>query len=232
MLKAEVSRPHQLVSRSMQCPHCRVEFFEQATESHLGIDADGAWDVLRFQCPKCLRMILRLRVTATKNAPGKSQGDWREWRVYPRGSSRPLVPPEVPDVIAKHYVKACLILLDSPEAAAALARRSLQHILRDAAGVKPSDLVNEIQQVLDSGQLSKPVADALDGVRVIGNFAAHPIKSKTTGEIIDVEPGEVDWTLDTLEALFDFYFVQPALLKAKRDAVNKKLAEAGKPPLK
>jgi hypothetical protein len=30
----------------------------------------------------------------------------------------------------------------------------------------------------------------------------------------------------------DFYFVQPAQLQAKKDALNKKLAEAGKPQLK
>jgi hypothetical protein len=35
-----------------------------------------------------------------------------------------------------------------------------------------------------------------------------------------------------LETLFDFFFVQPELLKAKRDALNKKLKDAGKPPLK
>ncbi len=39
----------------------------------------------------------------------------------------------------------------------------------------------------------------IDAVRVIGNFAAHPIKSKSTGEIVDVEPGEAEWNLNTLE---------------------------------
>jgi uncharacterized protein Smg (DUF494 family) len=38
--------------------------------------------------------------------------------------------------------------------------------------------------------------------------------------------------LDVLEGLFDFYFVQPAVLQKKRDALNKKLAEAGKPVMK
>ncbi|MGA9972020.1 MAG: hypothetical protein WA757_14400 [Candidatus Acidiferrales bacterium] len=65
----------------------------------------------------------------------------------------------------------------------------------------------------------------------IGNFAAHPIKSKQTGEIVAVEPGEAEWNLDVLESLFDFYF-QPAILKEKKDALNKRLAEAGKPPLR
>jgi hypothetical protein len=29
-------------------------------------------------------------------------------------------------------------------------------------------------------------------VRTIGNFAAHPIKSTSTGTIVDVEPGEAE----------------------------------------
>ena len=58
------------------------------------------------------------------------------------------------------------------------------------------------------------------------------MKSTHTGEIMDVEPGEAEWLLDTLEGLFDFYFVQPATLKTKREALNAKLADANKPPLK
>ena len=47
-----------------------------------------------------------------------------------------------------------------------------------------------------------------------------------------MEPGETDWLLDVLEGLFDFYFVLPARTKSRRAALDKKLAEAGKPPLK
>ena len=65
-----------------------------------------------------------------------------------------------------------------------------------------------------------------------GNFSAHPTKSTNTGEIIDVEPGEAEWNLDVLELLFDHYFVAPEKLKQKRAALDVKLAEAGKPPLK
>ena len=50
----------------------------------------------------------------------------------------------------------------------------------------------------------------LDAVRNIGNFAAHPIKSLGSGEIMDVEPGEAEWSLDVLKELFGFYFVRPA----------------------
>ena len=121
---------------------------------------------------------------------------------------------------------------DSAKASAALSRRCLQNLLRDHVGVKHSNLDSEIQQVLDSGKLPSHLAEAIDAVRVGGNFAAHPIKSTNTGEIIDVGPGEAEWLLDTLEGLFDFYFVQPATLKRKRDALNAKLKDAGKPLLK
>jgi hypothetical protein len=65
-----------------------------------------------------------------------------------------------------------------------------------------------------------------------GNFAAHPMKSQQSGAVLDVEPGEAEWNLDVLEQLFDFFYVQPAILAAKRAALNKKLEEAGKPPMK
>jgi hypothetical protein len=68
-------------------------------------------------------------------------------------------------------------------------------------------------------------------VRQIGNFAAHPIKSTSTGEIVDVEEGEAEWNLDVLESLFDFYFVQPAIAAKRKADLNKKLKDAGKPPI-
>ena len=81
-------------------------------------------------------------------------------------------------------------------------------------------------------RLPPDIADNIDAIRNIGNFAAHANKSKSTGEVVDVEPHEAEWNLDVLESLFDFYFVQPAKAKARRDSLNEKLFDAGKPPLK
>jgi hypothetical protein len=146
--------------------------------------------------------------------------------------ARAPLPPEVPKDFASDYEEACLVLGDSEKASAALSRRCLQHILRKKGGAKDSDLAKEIQQVLDSRQLPSHIADNLDAIRNIGNFAAHPTKATNTGEIVDVEPHEAEWSLDVIEQLFDFYFVQPAKAKAKRDALNAKLQAAGKPPMK
>jgi hypothetical protein len=82
------------------------------------------------------------------------------------------------------------------------------------------------------GDVPSHIGEVLHGLRHLGNFAAHPTKSLSTGEIVDVEPGEAEWTLDVLDALFDFVFVGPAKQRARLQALNEKLADAGKPPLK
>ncbi len=47
-----------------------------------------------------------------------------------------------------------------------------------------------------------------------------------------MEPGEAEWSLNVIEGLFDFYFVQPAIAQRRRDVYNNKLTDAGKPALK
>ncbi len=224
----------------MKCPHCLVEFHDQQTfwSVVVGADADQWWILSRRTCPGCNRFVLYLENGAAPGPLTQAQQNVRmnpgarSILVWPKGVSRAPVPQEVPPAIVEDYKEACLVLADSPKASAALSRRCLQNLLRQAAGVKPADLSNEIQQVLDSGKLPPGVADNIDAVRNIGNFGAHPNKSKSTGEVVDVEPHEAEWNLDVLESLFDFYFVQPARAKARRDALNKKLQDAGKPPLK
>ena len=69
-------------------------------------------------------------------------------------------------------------------------------------------------------------------VRNVGNFAAHPLKSETSGEILPVEPAEAEWNLEVLEELFDFYFVQPAKTAKRKAALDEKLKESGQKPMK
>ena len=223
----------------MKCPHCLVEFHEQWIPLDPCLhDVRGDWHLYHSTCPKCRRIIIRLDCPASEalnvedgllsaKVPGR-----RTQLVHPRAYARSPLPPEVPAQFAGDYAEACLVLPDSEKASAALSRRCLQNLLYKKESVKKGDLVNQIQQVIESGKLPAHLADAIDAVRAVGNFAAHPIKNTRTGEIIDVEPGEAEWLLDTLEELFDFYFVGPEKLKLKRKALNKKLFEAGKPPLK
>jgi hypothetical protein len=169
----------------------------------------------------------------TPGSPGHMMYVHKTRPFHPKeGASRPPAPGEVPQKLAGDYNEACLVLADSPKAGAALSRRCLQTILREHAKVKPQDLSKEIDEVLASKQLPNYIAQDIDAIRQVGNFAAHPIKSTNSLEIIDVEPGEAEWLLDVLVELFDHYFVGPAVAQKKRDALNAKLAEAKKPPLK
>jgi len=209
----------------MKCPHCLTAFHHSWVSQDLQRDGTSIWKVLHLVCPQCRHIIVKLH----EHAPNGSLKS--DAIVHPKSSSRP-VPAAVPEPFSTDFSEASLVLADSPKASAALSRRVLQHIIREKAGIKERNLDTEIQVLIDSGKLPSHLSEAIDGVRVVGNFAAHPIKSTNTGEVVDVEPGEAEWLLDTLEGLFDFYFVQPAVLKVKRDAINAKLQEAGKPPLK
>lgn len=223
----------------MKCPHCLVEINPNFKETLLGPDKESYWSLFTMNCPNpnCGKKIIDIACgEPTKDPHGNPVQGLRviasRQTVRPFASSRPPVPPEVDELFATDYYEACLILSLSPKASAALSRRCLQNILREKAGVKKKDLSNEIQQILDSKLLPSHLSESIDAIRNIGNFAAHPLKSTSTGEIVDVEIGEAEWLLDVLEALFDFYFVQPAILKAKKDALNKKLYDIGKPPMK
>jgi len=226
----------------MKCPHCLVEFHDEQEIIYLETDSEGQWAIEKYNCPNpnCKKMVLFLingqlqhtrKWFITVGANGQENLKKREL-IRPRGSSRPPVPSEVAKELAVDYTEACIVLPDSSKASAALSRRCLQHLLRSMANIKKGDLANEIQQVLDSKQLPSYLAESIDSIRNIGNFAAHPLKSTSTGEIIEVEIGEAEWNLEVLEMLFDFYFVQPAKTKEKRNALNKKLGDVGKPNMK
>ena len=221
----------------MKCPHCRVEFHYEPESTYIGRDSDDSdWVLEQAYCPACKKIILLLLNGVgvyNKVTKGVYYNRAKKYFfVYPKSSSRPPCPLEVPKKFAEDYTEACLVISDSPKASAALSRRCLQNILREVAKVKHDNLCNEIQEVIDSKSLPSYIVEIIDAVRNIGNFAAHPIKSKKTGEILSVEPGEAEWNLDVIEALFDFYFIQPAIIKKKKAALNKKLKEAGKKPMK
>jgi hypothetical protein len=218
----------------MKCPHCLIAFHENREDFQLDEDRTSRWKLFRQTCPECGKFIFSLQEEYSRyRASGRNcYRNKRSFLCYPKAPSRTPLPEEVPDEYSKDYSEACLTLADSPKASAALSRRCLQHLLREKAGIKKGNLADEIQQVLDTAKPPSYLLESLDAIRNIGNFAAHPIKSTASGEIIDVEPGEAEWNLDVLESLFDHFFVQPAIIKKKRDDLDAKLKEAGKPETK
>ena len=223
----------------MRCPHCLVTIFAQPWELSLGSDRDFVWWIRIFLCPSCNRYVIQLVKEPTRpgytGPPPGSQFSAPPHAVssliYPKATSRQPVPAEVPEEFTADYKEACLVLADSPKASAALSRRSLQHILQEKSGAKTqNNLAKTIEEVIDDPKTPREVADSLDMVRNIGNFSAHPNKSTNTGEIVPVEPVEAEWCLDVIEMLFELYFVRPSEIQRRRDRVDEKLADTGKPP--
>lgn len=229
----------------MKCPHCNVEIipnFKYAPLDSVSFDiSNDEYPVIESHiyssqsliCPGCSKITIYIRHEISNSLDSTSEfNKVNIQQIYPISCTRNC-PKEVDNPqITQDFIEASSVLNISPKASAALSRRCLQNLLREKAGVIKKDLSKEIQEVIDSHTLPSYLADSIDAIRNIGNYAAHPLKSTASGEIIDVEPGEAEWALDVLEQLFDFYYVQPAKLAAKRLALDAKLATIGKPPMK
>ena len=223
----------------MICPFCKIAFHDDSRDqSPIGHDAEGDHVVESVLCPQCDRLTLIHKVGTTLYFEGSGTsstgfGKISRQNIFnpPGGSRRPAVPQVVPASLAKDYEEAAAVLGVSSQASAAISRRCLQNTIREKTGITRGTLEREIDEVIDTHQLPTELAEQLDAVRQIGNFAAHPIKSQETGAVMDVEPGEAEWNLDVLDGLFDYWYVRPAMLQARKDALNEKLREAGKQEL-
>ena len=228
----------------MRCPHCdtgvSLEMDETTTWKSDTFDQDASgYHIAYAHCPECIHLIAVLRKGPYKEIKNTTS-DYKygsitdvsvEEVIYPKHISRK-VEQEVPERHRQDFVEACSVLPISPKASAALSRRILQDVLRSHFSIQHTDLAREIEEFINLKDVPSYLAEAVDAVRNIGNFAAHPLKNTNTGEIVDVEPGEADWLLDVIEALFDFVFVQPIKLQEKTRSLNNKLQALGKPAMK
>jgi hypothetical protein len=211
------------------CPGCdnlnTMTFFPQATDPVLQVISGF------LECNACGERS-KLWLMEPELQSDRTMHLWKEaWmKPAPLDKSSEL-PTDVDEDFRQDYREAALTLPISPRASAALSRYCLQKLLRGKAGVKPGNLANEIKEVIASQALPSYLAEAIDAVRNYGNFAAHPLENQTTGEIIEVEAVEAEWLLDILRSLIDFYFVYPAQLQRRKDILNNKLSDAGKPTM-
>jgi hypothetical protein len=209
----------------VRCPFCGVNAKPAATGER------EIWHI-KFtvtQCPACEELsFFATRWDANFNTI-------LDKRLYPIAGRTARKFENVPREIMADYQEACEVLSISSKAAATLARRVLQTVLREA-GYEKRDLAKQIEDILAEADGSKRLPlylnETLDAVRNFGNFSAHRINDETTLQLLDVEQGEADWCIDLIERVFDHYYERPAAEKAKIDALNAKLQKAGKPPVK
>ena len=226
----------------MECPNCLTKYFPQFTFTDISTHSQpqNRHFMIYQVCPDCDKYIMYLKMNSTANEIRQFIQDRKNLDlsafgaelILPKIKKQKPFPKEIPLDFAQEYYKANEVLMISTKASAALSRHCLQRLLIEKGKVTKRDLVEQIQEVLDSNQLPSHLADDIDAIRNIGNFATHPIKSTNSGTIVEVENGEAEWTLEVLEGLFDFYFVSPEKSKQRKNALNKKLQQAGKPQMK
>lgn len=217
----------------MLCPHCSVASHVDTRRRarYIGVDGDLHLAVSDHVCPECARLFFLLH--DVKLGAGNAIVLIRSTEVmWPKKTNARLAPPDVDETAAADFNEAAAVLSISPKASAALGRRCLQYVLRSKGEFTQKDLAVQIDAAIASPGLSQPLKNAIDAIRNVGAFATHPMKHTNSGEIVAVETGEAEWVLDTLESLFDHYYVQPAALARKRVELNKKLKDHGKPEMK
>ncbi|MBA4124489.1 MAG: DUF4145 domain-containing protein [Acidobacteria bacterium] len=223
----------------MKCPYCNtgIKLIIEGENTYRSQQRNGGENgikIIQGFCSECNQFIVLLE-----------QGKYR-WEddaaeladahsteiIYPKFILR-VIANDVPQEYRNDFNESNSVLSASPKASAALSRRLLQRLLREKYKiVGKKDLSQEIEEFVKKPDIPIEIKNAVDAIRNIGNFAAHPNKHQITGEIVDVEAGEAEWLLDVLEELFDVTFVQPALAKIRKDKLNNKLAAFGKPSMK
>ena len=228
----------------MNCPYCGIRFalegvnadhsfphFERLPFPGCGSsrdEGDKEYSITSHKCPDCKGQIMWLNELGRTGSGEKDVVSTT--LLFPKHPIKQL-PAEVPEKFAADFREANDTLPLSSKASAALSRRCLQNLIREKEDIVEKTLFAEVGKLLKTNKLPKTLADDLDAIRVVGNFAAHPIKDANTGEIVQVEPGEAEWTLNVLEDLLLFYFVQEAKSAARRDTLNKKLKDSGVGPI-
>jgi hypothetical protein len=221
---------------SGQCPRChRISNFSHIIQHDLLTLVDTASGGLRgravekvsaLKCMGCQEQVVVIE--AEINDQYGLQGVYW-WPMHDIGSAgtMPGVPPEVQDAYAEG---ARCISVGSPNAAAAMFRTALAHVVEDqgseAAKAEPT-LFKKINQMAADGALWNDFGDAAHYIRQVGNAGAHGEAYKSIANEHAVELQQF------LRELLNFTYVQPfkrrqALAPLKRTAEPQDAA-AGEP---
>ena len=190
-----------------RCPYCGVEFIEKSDNTKIrtidyGRDADElaitgyTWLDHEIQaryhcCPACERY--SVRITGFDNAFSLT---------YPPYTGM-VLPDYIPEAIRTDYLEACSILDKSPRAAATLARRCLQGMIRDFWGVHDRSLAKEMERIQD--KIPADLHEALKNLRELGNIGAH--METDVNLIVDIDPGEAQKLIKLLKVLFKDWYI-------------------------
>ncbi|MBW7921846.1 MAG: DUF4145 domain-containing protein [Rubellimicrobium sp.] len=146
-------------------------------------------------------------------------------RLIPDSRARPQ-PEYIPKPVRDDYDEACRISDLSPKAAATLARRCLQGMIRDFCGISERSLALEVRKLRELAEndnaprgVSFESIEAIDHVRKIGNIGAHMERDVNT--IIDIDADEANQLIGLIEMLFHEWYTAHHLREERLDNLKK-----------
>ena len=152
------SKTPSVKDNSFNCPHCRTVSQHNWQKIRYNFNRGGENLGYISRCSNC--------------------EEYTVWidddMVFPKASTAPHPHEEMPNDIQRDYNEARLVLDDSPRAAAALLRLSIQRLLENHFDADGYSLNDEIGNLVEDDVISPRIQRALDAVRVIGNNSVHP----------------------------------------------------------
>lgn len=133
---------------------------------------------------------------------GYNEDNHKQWDLIPENVYKHY-PEYIPQQIRDDYREACLIIDNSPKAAATLLRRCLQGMIHDFWNVHEKNLNAEITTL--KSKVSSSQWKAIDGLRSIGNIGAH--MEQDVNVIIDIEIPEAQKLKRLIETLLEKWYI-------------------------
>jgi hypothetical protein len=165
----------------------------------------------------CKKITLKMALFNSEYVSGRG---WGRAENQPALAIFPLLPESaaksqpafIPAPLREDYREACRVRDLSPKAAATLARRCLQGMIRDFCDISKSTLhaeILELRRLIDAGDQPRGVThesmDAIDAVRSVGNIGAH--MERDIDVIVPVDADEAQLLIELIELLFEEWYV-------------------------
>lgn len=197
------------MATAWRCPHCNTNAIIASGDQYTDAKrmfTESCWGVIEYRvksvlCPNpdCRKPTLTVSLNQSR-----SGAEISIWQLLPESSAMSL-PAFVPEALRQDYEEACKIVDLSPKAAATLARRCLQGMIRDFWSIEGcKSLYHEIQAIKD--KVDPVTWEAIDAIRGLGNIGAH--MERDINLIIPVEPDEARLLIELIEDLFQTWYIQ------------------------
>lgn len=148
-----------------------------------------------------------------------ASGPSQTWKIIPTSNAKQF-PDYVPEKITKEYNDASAVLEINPNAAATLARRCLQAIVRDFFAVKKNTLADELDAVKE--KVDPETWGAIEVVRKTGNVGKN--MEKGVNLVFDSDPGEPQLLIGLIEILIEECYVARQARKQRLEGIRGRMS--------